>query len=143
MNPYTGCMSEKIFKIIRKAKVGELDETMREEWDRLYTQRMRLEQEFKDLEEGMDAFTSALKDAHGFQYDAHGLNVNLRVEDNDVYAEFCPCPACQAELHNLTVVETVEQMYESRLLPEEGIKEVRNKAKFIDAKNKRTKGMLN
>ena len=139
---YTSAMPEHAFRLIQKAKIGELDETMQREWDRLYEQRQRLEQEWRDFEEGMDAFAEALKDSYG-SVDTHGLNAVLRVEADGVYAEYCPCPACQAHLHGMTVAETVEKMYESNLIPDDGIQDVRVKARSIDAKNKRERSMLN
>lgn len=132
-------MSNHGFKIIRTAKVGELDETMQQEWDRLYTKKMKLEQDTQELEERFDAFVAALQDAHGKGPDTHGLNTTLRVDGTDVLAEFCPCPACQAPLHGLSVTETVELMFENNLLPKDTIKDIRKKAKAIDAQ----RSMLN
>lgn len=126
-------MSDHGFKIIRTTKVGELDETMQQEWDRLYAKKMALDRDVEELEERFDAFVAALQAAHGNSYDTHGLKTSLRVEGNDVFAEFCPCPACQAPLHGLSVTETVKQMVESNLLPKESLKDTLNKAKAIDA----------
>lgn len=135
-------MSEHAFRLIRKAKVGELDDTMRLEWDRLHEQRTRLEQEQRDYEEGMDAFAEALRDAHGV-YDPHDLATILRIEDGAVYAEYCSCPACQAPLHGLTIEETVEKMFESNLLSTSELKDARLKAKSLDAKKRRERASLN
>lgn len=136
-------MSDHTFRVIRTAKVGTLDPEMKQEWDRLYEESVRLREEQEEFEMAMDAFSEALQDAYPGSEEPHGTRTVLRVhDDGDVYAEYCTCPACQAKLQGLSVAETVEKMYQSSLISDESLSDARKKAKSIDARTKQ-KEMLN
>lgn len=139
-------MSDGKFRLIRERKVGTLDDTLRTEWDRLYDFSCRLQKDQEKYAEGLDSFGDALRTKFGADaIDSHDVEPKYRIESEtgEVYLDFCGCPVCQARLHHMSVVDTVEEMYKSSLIPDESIDHVRRKAKVIDAKQEMGKKLLN
>jgi RNAse (barnase) inhibitor barstar len=132
------------FHVIGEVKVGTLDENMRLEWDRLYAEQLKLVRLQQAHEEALDAFWDALQRQFGHHAELHDVTQNFRVsEEGDVYLEHCRCPICQATIHGMTVLETVEQMYKSDLIPHHTIDFVRQRARAVDSAKKISKKMLN
>lgn len=137
-------MSDDKFDIIDETKVGTLDDTMRAEWDRLYAEHLKLMKLQDAHEQAMDEFWAALHRQFGHHSMLHEGNPELHVsEDGDVYVKHCKCPVCQASVHGLTVVETVEKMYKSDLIPHHAIEVVRARAQAVDKNHQMRKKMMN
>lgn len=137
-------MSSDKFKLIGEAPIGSLTETMHLEWARLNKARERLEELQEDYAQADAAFWDALERQFWSVTGFKDKSPNLRVtDDGSVYLDTCGCPACQAELHGLTVVEVVEQMYANSLIAPEAIDHVRKKARAIDQKNQACKKLMN
>ena len=137
-------MSDDKFHVVGEVKVGTLDDTMRAEWDRLYARQLKLLREQKEQEEALDAFWDALERQFGHHASLHDVTQTFRVsEDGDVFLEHCRCPACQAAIYGMSVLETVEQMYKNDLIPQHAIHFVRERAKAIDLEKEISKKMLN
>lgn len=137
-------MSDGPFRVISKVKVGALEGEQLEEWNRLFRMHRRLAREQNEFEAAMDAFIEGVNAQ--FKPPAPDLcaDPDLRIgSDGEISLAYCQCPKCQAVLHGMTVVETVEAMYEQKLIPEEAIHEVRAKAKAIDARLETSKRYLN
>jgi hypothetical protein len=141
-------MSEDTFRIVDKIKVGTLSGPLRAEWERL----VKAQREFAALQvrllQELDVFNETLAAVFG-QKLVHGppntdSDGGFRIEDNgDVFFDQCTCPVCQAAIHNLSVLETVEEMYKSELIPPQAIEDVRCRARVVDTKNKTSKRMRN
>jgi hypothetical protein len=137
-------MSEDKFHTIGEVKLGELDETLRLEWDRLYEAQLKLVRLQRAHDEALDAFWDALQRRFGHHTNPHGVTQHFRVsEEGDVYLEHCKCPVCQASIHGMSVLETVERMYESDLIAHEAIDAVRLRARAVDLDRQTRKKMLN
>lgn len=137
-------MSSDKFKLIGEAPIGALSETMHLEWARLNRARARIEALQEEYAQADAAFWDALERQFWHVTGLRGDAPTLRVtDDGSVYLDPCPCPICQAELHGLTVVEVVEQMYANSLISPEAIDHVRKKAKAVDLKNQTCKKLMN
>jgi hypothetical protein len=137
-------MSDDEFRVIGEKQVGVLDDTLRQEWDRLSVRQLKILHLQTEHDEALDAFIDALQRRFGTHVGAHETSPKYRVSpDGVVFAEFCKCPVCQANLHGLTVVETVEQMYKKDLIPHEVIAHMRRKARVVDSRQAVSKKLLN
>ena len=138
-------MSDDKFRLIGSAKVGSLEGTLRDEWDRLYAQQQHLKREQAAYEEGLDAFVAALHDSYGHLGRDRGAEPDtFRITPTgDVYAEYCECPMCQSKLFGMTVIETVEEMYKNDLISRDAIDDARKKAVLVDSKQEMRKKHMN
>lgn len=141
---YNPPMSDDKFRVITEAKVGVLEGTMRSEWDRLTSAQLKLQKMQEEHEQALDAFWNALQRQFGHHADMHNVTSTFRVAENgEVFIEFCPCPVCQAVVHQMTMAATVEEMYKNDLIPPHSIDRLRAKAKMVDNSEEMRKKMLN
>lgn len=132
------------FKVIGEVKIGALEGTMRQAWDRLYAEQLRLMKENETHEAAMDAFWDGLLKKFGPEAVVHEDEPRFRISpEGEVFQEFCKCPVCQAGVHGLTVAETVEEMYKNDLIPHHFIDHIRQRAKMVDSQREMSKKLMN
>ena len=141
-------MEDDKFHIVSEVRIGTLDENLLSEWERLHAAHVKLVALQEEHEEAMSAFWDAVERKfydHGqIHGPGHGKSAEFRVSpEGEVYIEHCSCPVCQAELHGMTVSETVEEMYKNDLIPHQVIDHIRQRAKAVDSRQKMSKKMLN
>lgn len=137
-------MSNKKFEVVTSIPLGKLTPEMRVKWDRLYELQTRILALQEEFDEKADEFKTVLSEEFGTITDAHGLLPNYRVdEENNVAMQYCECPPCQAELHHMSVADTVEAMFRSSLIPPDEIDEARAFAKEFDLENAKDSKLVN
>ena len=137
-------MSDDKFHLIESAKLGTLDETMLSELERLAEAKHKLEARQEEHDAAEEAFWDALTRQFGERIEELNAGSGFRITaEGDVFADFCKCPACQAELHGMSVTDVVEEMVKNSLLPLGTIEAHRQRAKVVDSEKKISRKLMN
>jgi hypothetical protein len=122
-------MAERKFQVIKERVVGSLDEKLKRRWDALQKRRARLEAEEAKLATALDTFSKVVGRGVSIPESEHDAFRGLRVDATGlVFATFCECPTCQAELHGMTVAQVVEEMIKLNIVDPNAIETLRRQA---------------
>lgn len=116
---------------LRERPLGKLTKEQRAQWDALNRRRERLESASERYGAAEDKFMSRLQ----AQLDPDGdrAHAGIRLErDGTVYAVFCECVTCQADLNQLSVTATVNAMIAAGIIHENEAPGARRHATEID-----------
>lgn len=125
-------MAERKFQVIREQQVGHLPKRLQARWRAM----ARLQERIQTAQAKLEGLTAQLaEEAEPYlEKGEKGAYRGLRMgEDGALYQVYCECPACQADLHHMSVTEVVEEMIRQELIEPEQADDVRAKAVEIDA----------
>lgn len=132
------------FEIVERIKLGVVRDELKSEWDRLFKAQQKLLREQEQFQEDLESFREELSGKFGPLFTPHGNSPMYRIDpDGSVYLEYCECPGCQAEVHNMSVSDTVEELYQLQRIPEEDIEVAREAAKAADIQTRAARQLPN
>ena len=125
--------AERKFQIVQERLLGELPQLLQAKWRLLVAKRDRLERQQKNFEAEMKKFFRQLDEKIEVDDSSKAFR-GLRLDDDgSIYEIFCECPACQADLHGVSVASIVEEMIRQNLIHPQSISTVRQRAHEIDS----------
>jgi len=114
------------FQLIEEKSLGRLSPRLYKKWQVLMARKERLELAQAKLKANLETFELEVAKSAGKKFTAD-VHQGFKLESNGTLTQiFCKCVNCQAKLHGMSLLTTVESMIKSGLIPRDQIASLRS-----------------